>query len=264
MLSLSPPGTPQSVSVQHKSTVCACACALVAGRGGSSQGRVCSWEAPQAQVTLSRAATLPVTQRLVTRRTTRVCPAGGGGGAELLRAGGCEHRPRARSVGCLQGLQVAWGDRLLGRRGVMRVRVWTGQPGAEPAQDKAPLSAPELDLPAGPPFSFLRGGSAWLPARFPWRPGAQAGGQGREPPHWQPSPAPAPAPLDLGTLPGLLPLSAGRTTRPGPLGAGLGCPTSRLGCSGRWLATHGLGVGAGGGRGAGGQGLLADHPRFCS
>lgn len=198
MLSLSPPGTPQSVSVQHKSTVCACACALVAGRGGSSQGCVCSWEAPQAQVSLSRAATLPVTQRLMTRRTTRVCPAGGGGGAELLRAGGCEHRPRARSVGCLQGLRVAWGDRLLGRRGVMRVQVWTGQPGAEPAQDKAPLSAPALDLPAGPPFSFLRGGSAWLPARFPWCPGAQAGGQGREPPHWQPSPARHPRPWTWG------------------------------------------------------------------
>lgn len=52
-----------------------------------------------------------------------VCPAGDGGGAALLRAGGCEHRPGALEPRCLQGLQVAWGDRLLAKRGVMRLRV---------------------------------------------------------------------------------------------------------------------------------------------
>ena len=49
-------------------------------------------------------------------------------------------------------------------------------------------------------------------------------GQGREPPHWQPSPTPAPPPLDLETLPGLLSLSAGRMTWPGPLGQAWDAP----------------------------------------
>ena len=59
------------------------------------------------------------------------------------------------------------GDRLLGKRGVMRVRVWTGQPGAEPAQDKAPLSAPSTGPSGRAAFLFPPGRLCLAPGQIP-------------------------------------------------------------------------------------------------
>lgn len=185
MLSLSPPGTPQSVSVQHKSTVSACVCTRGLGSVVGARKERLFGEAPQAQVTLSRAATLPVTQGLGPGRTMRVYPAGGGGGAELLRAAGVstglEHGTLDVFKTCKWlGVTGSW------ERGRDEVWVWMGQPGARP-WDRLLSPPPALDL-QQTRLSLSSGGSAWLPARFPLQALVPGAGRGGEPPTGSPAP----------------------------------------------------------------------------